>query len=113
MRSTAPRSIGTRIATPSSGANAADIGRVALPGSPCCRGLHDLPDEPLRVLSPGFGFGLQTKLRRWFRFASETETAWTGNKSMQRLTSFGFRFRVSGEEKRKQVKINPLLRAYL
>src|SRR5215207_7515868 len=61
MRSTALRSIGTRIATPSSGTNAADIGRVALPGSPCCRGLHDLPDEPLRPPVEGCaGFELIT-----------------------------------------------------
>src|SRR5215211_2737842 len=59
MRSTAPRSIGTRIATPSSGANAADIGRVALPGSPCCRGLHDLPDEPLRMCAGVARVGLE------------------------------------------------------
>src|SRR4051794_10034399 len=47
MRSTAPLSTGMQIAIPLSGASAADTGRVALPESPCCRGRHDFPDEPL------------------------------------------------------------------
>src|SRR3954467_8804769 len=48
MRSTAPLSTGMHIAIPLSGARAADTGRLALPESPCCRGRHDFPDEPLR-----------------------------------------------------------------
>src|SRR3954452_11893367 len=51
MRSTAPLSTGMQIAIPLSGASAADTGRLALPESPCCRGRHDFPDEPLS----GFG----------------------------------------------------------
>src|SRR3954463_110741 len=47
MRSTAPLSTGMQIAIPLSGASAADTGRLALPESPCCRGRHDFPDEPL------------------------------------------------------------------
>src|SRR4051794_34833851 len=49
MRSTAPLSTGMHIAIPLSGASAADTGRVALPESPCCRGRHDFPDDPLRA----------------------------------------------------------------
>src|SRR4051794_37948613 len=49
MRSTDPLSTGMHIAIPLSGASAADTGRVALPESPCCRGRHDFPDEPLRA----------------------------------------------------------------
>src|SRR3954454_2690658 len=51
MRSTAPLSTGMQIAIPLSGASAADTGRLALPESPCCRGRHDFPDEPLSPLA--------------------------------------------------------------
>src|SRR3954466_11464491 len=55
MRSTAPLSTGMHIAIPLSGASAADTGRVALPESPCCRGRHDFPDDPLSLFHQGRG----------------------------------------------------------
>src|SRR4051794_24302554 len=48
MRSPRPLSTGMPIAIPLSGASAAHTGRVALRESPCCRGRHDFPDDPLR-----------------------------------------------------------------